>query len=111
MIRRPLKPAPQRQRELAAGGDVDARPSSSNTRRTAVHGNALEANTTSPSPIAALNSRARGPQVVLGDRVQRRAELPRQFGGVAAADAQAAVIDAEARGYRWLAVAGTAREV
>ncbi len=34
-------------------------PSSWKTRSTAVHGKALEAKTTSPSPIAAVNSRAR----------------------------------------------------
>ena len=40
----------QREVQLAAGRDVAARPSSANTRSTAVHGNALEANTTSPRP-------------------------------------------------------------
>ena len=49
----------ERQRELAPGRDVDAQALLSNTRSTAVHGNALEAKITSPSPMAVLNSRAR----------------------------------------------------
>ena len=58
-----------------------------------MHGKALEAKTTSPSPIAAVNSRASAAQVVLGDDVQRRAELARELARVTAADGQAAVVD------------------
>ena len=59
MIRRPLKPAFSASASSPPDATSTARPSSSNTRSTAVHGKALEANTTSPSPIAARNSRAR----------------------------------------------------
>ena len=66
------------------------------SRSTAVHGNALEANSTSPwSPwlrgaAPARNvARARA-QVVLGDDVGGRAELARQLDRVAAADLEAA---------------------
>ena len=63
---------------------------------------------TSPSPIA-LELAGAAAQIVLGDHVQRRAELPRERGRVTTADAQAAVIDARGRGFRWVAVTGTAR--
>ena len=98
MIRSPAKPARWRQRELAAGGDVDDSPSSWKTRRTAVHGKALEAKTTSPSPIAARELAGAAAQVVLGDGVDGRAELARELDRVAAADEQAAVVDLEASG-------------
>ena len=74
------------------------RPSSSNTRSTAVHGNALEAKITSPSPMAVLNSRARPRRSSSATAYSGVPNSRASVGGVAAADAQAAVIDA--RGAR-----------
>ena len=58
-----------------------------------MQGNALEAKTTSPSPIAARELAGAAAQIVLGDDVQRRAELGGELGRVTTADEQAAAID------------------
>ena len=69
------------------------RPSSANSRRTAVHGNAFVAKTSDVRSCersnAARNARARAAQVVLGDDVGGRAELAGELERVAAADLQA----------------------
>ena len=112
-IRSPLKPgasAPARARRRTRRRRSG--PPRSNTRSTAVHGNALEAKTTSPSPIAARELARAAAQVVLGDGVQRRAELARELGARRSRRcAGGRHRRSRPRGYRWLAVAGTAREV
>ena len=110
-IRSPLKPAVRASASSPPDATSTLRPSSSNTRSTAVHGNALEAKITSPSPMAVLNSRAR----------PRRSSSATAYSGVPNSRARSAASQPpmlrrpsstlEARGYRWVAVAGTAREV
>ena len=63
-----------------------------------MHGKALEANTTSPSPIAARELAGAVAQVVLGDGVDGRPELAGELDRVAAADGQAAVADLRSLG-------------
>ena len=69
-----------------------------------MHGNALDANSTSPGrrgarPARPRTARARGAQVVLGDDVGRRAELARQLDRVAAAHLEpAGLVEAAAEG-------------
>ena len=64
-----------------------------------MHGKALEAKTTSPSPIAAVNSRARPRRSSSATAYSGVPNSSRELGRVAAADRQAAVSTSEASGY------------